>query len=416
MRSILAVAVATLFASGCALNSANSSYASEQARFAPPPLSADVWWEPVTGVTFAVNRPAYVAIFEVSPSDGVGLLYPAYPGQESQQIYGLRRAWPAAMNVARWAYQSSLGASYSGYWQGGPRYLFIIASERPLRISRFIQQPFALRAAMGYQNFLAFRPYDAMDQVLDLALPRPVGGDFTTSTYVVWPQEQTPRSQFRTVRCNGQLAVVPANLIMYALQLCASQSQPLLQRPPRTPATDSTTKLSSPSMPGVIAGNPRSTSAKASSTQALGAPGQGAPTVRPGTLPSRKAIERAYPEAGLRDVLRSSQSELVRGARGGPQAYRPDEGRGRVARQMPTRMGQAAPRAAPHRTSPRVTAPRSAPRATAPRATAPPPRPSAPRSAPRASAPPHRVSAPPPAAPPANPHHTVHHHDGSGGH
>jgi Domain of unknown function (DUF4384) len=227
MRSVLGVVSLTLLAAGCALNRPpNTSYAREAARYRQQPLEAYVWSDPSVGVSYMVNRPAYVAIFEVSPDNGVAMLYPTYAG-DVQQTYGTRLVIPAAANTARWAYESSLGnrLSLDTYFSGwnGPEYLMVIASERPLAVSQFVQRPFALRTAMGYTNFLAHQPFEAMKQVVNMVLPQPVGGDWTTNVYMTW--REAPQQRFVALQCNGRVLTVPAELAYQAIQLCAFAQQ-----------------------------------------------------------------------------------------------------------------------------------------------------------------------------------------------
>lgn len=373
------------------------------------PLQAHVWWEPVTGVTFAVNEAAYVAVFDISPSDGIAQLYPAYPSEARQPVRaGLQRVIPAAAQTAYWAFQSNLGASYSGYWQGGPRYLLVIASRRPLRTSQYVGRPFALRTALGFNSYMAFRPYASMDALLTTVLPKPIGGDFSTSYYTLWPsqmqyyQTHNYRGQFVTMVCDGRDMVVPASFVMQAANLCGEQQLQQIANTRSRP--DSTMHLRAPSMPGVAPASDATDRVSASKPQSVNGAVNGRPATSPAVSaqadllrnPSRRAIERAYPRVQVRNYETPGRRWNPDGMPAGRafQGRANNGARGRAVIPRAEGASRASSRAA--------------------RASSPAPA-TAPRYTPPASSAPLAMPAPPPPPPPPPAPHKVH-HGGGGGH
>lgn len=169
-------------------------------------------------IRFHLSRPAYAAVFEVVPGGGVSVLYPARrdagrrlrSGWHSPSVWGTRRGWRHG---------------FSGH--GGPRYLYLVASEHPLRVDRFVRSPGVLRHALGPNAFAGHNPRRTMAMLDHLVLGAGTDHEWTSDVYVEWPEERR-RDALVTYRCpNGRVIHVPSTVRGRNLQqICAHYDQP----------------------------------------------------------------------------------------------------------------------------------------------------------------------------------------------
>lgn len=171
-------------------------------------------------VTFSLSRPAYVAMFEVVPGRGVGLVYPSYAGQRQQLSAGYHNPFFGNSNFRR----GYIGASsFQNERYGQPRYIYLIASERPLDIAEFINDPLALRNALGMRHFASTNPYSVLEEIDALVLRSVSAEDWTSDVYVIWPDARNRlRSSYAeqqvAVQCGGgRIILVP---LRYADSIC----------------------------------------------------------------------------------------------------------------------------------------------------------------------------------------------------
>lgn len=158
-------------------------------------------------VGFQINRPAHVAIFEIVPGRGVGMIYPSFSGDAAFLPAGYHTTW-RGLASHRWGYMPSLVYSSSAQ----PRFLFLVASEAPLRVSNFAASPMGLRGTIGLRQFTAWNPYATMDELTQMILPLQSWGDWTTDLYVEWPEPtRAIQPQYVVVVCrDGRQLLVPA--------------------------------------------------------------------------------------------------------------------------------------------------------------------------------------------------------------
>lgn len=135
------------------------------------------------GLGVQLNRPAHVALFEVVPGRGMGLVYPAHGSDRSFVSAGYSRVQHSRLRPYTWYYD---GAGFSPM---GPRYYLLVASRRPLWIERFQDDPGALRGWFGLRSFAARNPYPAMDELVDLVVPPQDDADWDTDLLTVWPHD-----------------------------------------------------------------------------------------------------------------------------------------------------------------------------------------------------------------------------------
>jgi hypothetical protein len=322
----------------------------------------------------STSRPAHVAIFEIIPGRGVGLLYPAYRGERNYLYSGLNSIFLTRTR------------SYYSYFQPaplfarasreGPRYLYMIASDAPLRLGSYLGAPGALRRELGTTRFASHSPYALMDDLADLVLPYGAAGDWTDDVYAVWP-DRTYGGDYRAeqwirVQCaDGRVIQGPA---YYVYGSCAAQDGiPPLVRDPEQPVDSSAVREPTRQRPEP---DPETGSGAAAAPR---------PPVVVEVIPEPEPARRP----GVRVPERSAERELVDAERGRDGAHSPRVERGAesAARDAePREARRAEPQA--ERPEPRVERPepRSEP---TPRAAAPEtPRVEVSRPEPRSSEPP----------------------------
>lgn len=238
-----------------------------EARIAPGDVSS-------RQVRFHLSRPAYAAVFEVIPGGGVSVLYPT-PADADRR---LRSGWHSPSGWAR-----------RGGWRDGfrthyrPRYLYLVASERPLRVDRFARSPYALRQALGPNAFASHDPRRTMAMLDDLVLAGTFDQEWTSDVYVQWPEERR-REELVAYRCsNGGVIHVPRTTRGSLQHLCAQYDPP---KPAVDTVKSDTTTVRKPSRrrPEV---RPEAEAPRR-------------PATRPGTTPENRTGDR---EEGTRERL-----------------------------------------------------------------------------------------------------------------
>lgn len=200
-----------------------------------PPLRAFLTApSPGSPLGFYVSRPAYVALFEVVPGQGVGLLY---PGRATGPLDGRAFAgYTSAASISPFgadryrfagAMSSVFDAASAGAWDG-PHFLFLIASERPLDVEQYGAWGSRLWSTLG-SRFYSSNAYDTMEELARRTLPRVEDdGSWTSDLYVYWPMAVSPgpRAGVRVVEltCNGYSFQVPVALLSTATrEICAAR-------------------------------------------------------------------------------------------------------------------------------------------------------------------------------------------------
>lgn len=199
------------------------------------------------GLRFHVSRPAYVAMFEIVPNAGTRLIYPT-PGVG--RMDGFVFSGTRVPNTGSyWQGDGYSGGAYGrgGYSVGGgldrPRFLFLIASERPLDIEAFGTHGAGLRAMLGHHYYASIDPYATMERIAEVALPSMVDdGTWATDMYVYWPRvlREYRASRDVLIRCNGYTMYVEYEYAYEARRaLCGDRYRDrdrIAQRPrPRVP-------------------------------------------------------------------------------------------------------------------------------------------------------------------------------------
>lgn len=245
---------------------------------------------------FTLSRPAYVAVFGVVPGRGVGLMYPSFPTQRQMLSAGFHQ--PIISNTFfRWGYLPS--TAFAGRYSQ-PRFIYLIASERPLDIGRFVVNSMALRSTLGMYRFASSNPYSLMEDLDALVVGNVTRGAWTSDVYVVWPQ---PRYQLArgfdildrpvSLRCgNGQVVTVP---FRYAAYACPNANRVAGQMPPGGEEGDGKVERPVRKRP-----DPRETKPTTTGTRnAAGEPGEPTPVQRgraqPREVPTPQEPRQARP-------------------------------------------------------------------------------------------------------------------------
>lgn len=205
------------------LPSADRGRSSERWEYARQrPLDAHIIPTSHSGLSFSLSRPAHVAVFEVVPGQGVGLVYPSYGGQRELLGAGYHNPLLGGTDDFRWAYRDA--TPYTRLPQ--PRYIYLIASERPLDVGEFVRNPTALRSTFGLSRFASWNAHQTLDD-LDALVVRGVGPEqWTSDLYVIWPETRQGNSyaqQQVVIRCSdGRAVLVP---LRYAALACPNDTR-----------------------------------------------------------------------------------------------------------------------------------------------------------------------------------------------
>lgn len=190
------------------------------------------------GYRFYLSRPAHVALFEVVPGRGVGLLYPTVSFDTRQLTNGVHQAQ---------VYNTFFRGSYLPYGGSGfqPRYILLIASEQPLQLDEIRRSPYALRNMMGMQHFASYNPYNTMDALAESVLPPMVGENgWASDVYVEWPSALPQQQQYASLvrmQCpSGRVIAVPFDMMMLAMRACDGDGTSPKYLPPQPNPEDST--------------------------------------------------------------------------------------------------------------------------------------------------------------------------------
>ena len=152
-----------------------------------------------------VNREAYVAMFEIIPGRGVTMVY---PHGDAARFASDAHFPDLAFQPGRWFYYTG-PFEYAGVQ---PRYYYVIASAAPLNLGRLRPSLGATRRVLG-RLYGSFQPYDVIDRLTELVVPRQADEDWATDLLVDWPFPAVPRTlAVRWIRCaNGRLIQVARN-------------------------------------------------------------------------------------------------------------------------------------------------------------------------------------------------------------
>jgi hypothetical protein len=188
----------------------------DAADYLDAPLHARIY-EDGSGLRVQLNRPAYVAIFEVAPGLGASLVYPEFQSERSYLNEGTNRVWLS---------RRTRGSMYYGYDVGNyatrqPRHFLLIASREPLRLRDIQERPSELRRQLGYTTFTSMNARTVMNQIADMVLPAVNDEEWDSDVLTLWPQSYTRLASVdddrMTVRCpDGRVVTTYTSWLQYA--------------------------------------------------------------------------------------------------------------------------------------------------------------------------------------------------------
>lgn len=184
-------------------------------------LGARILPRPSNQFSVQLNRPAYVAVFEILPGQGVGLLYPRYDGENAYLPAGYSYLDVTQGRLSYEWYSASLRGRYA---RNTPRFYFLVASKRPLRVSRFQRGgDGALRSVLGLSAYSTIDYRTVMNDLVNAIVPNQPVSDWTTDVYSDWPTQgydyyysNYPDTYVRVYCDNNSYVVVPWELSRYA--------------------------------------------------------------------------------------------------------------------------------------------------------------------------------------------------------
>lgn len=200
------------------------------------------------GLWVRLNRPAYTAIFQIVPGEGVALISPDF-GERSLLQPGSNRILPAYFSSRSgrfWRYDDFQARRYSFASSAltiGPRHLMVVASERPLVLGRFSGAPGLLRRVLGTARYTSQNSQRVMDDVLAAVVPAQGDDSWDVDVVTVWPDDggaRLPAGQLYLFRCQGGQSVwVPLELAAAACRDLRSVTAPPARTPDETPRDSS---------------------------------------------------------------------------------------------------------------------------------------------------------------------------------
>ncbi|HEU4455336.1 MAG TPA: hypothetical protein VFR81_19885 [Longimicrobium sp.] len=329
-----------------------------------------------SGLGIRLNRPAHVAVFEIVPGQGVGLVYPGYSREAAYFPSGFSYVQGRSSRSYDWYNASYNHRGYNSRNQ--PRFYFLVASREPLR-TRGFHSGGSLRSVLGMSSYSTVNYRTVMHELVQAVVPYQHDDDWTTDVLAVWPDRRYDRywgdrERYTQVRCrNGTVVLAPWELSRYA---CGggrrgNDGAPPLR--PDHPGRDSTKSVEKPTrrrpdLPTTGGTRPGTQQVEAP----RGRPGLTEPAARPRPqVPDDGDKPRARPGVGeASDAPRAREVPRVR------EQPRNDEPRREAPRVRDVEERRAAPRERPQvRETPREEPRRSEPvRSAEPRRSDPPPR------------------------------------------
>ncbi|HEY0153670.1 MAG TPA: hypothetical protein VGB92_16800 [Longimicrobium sp.] len=212
---LLPLAALTACATSSGGGSVPSPYSGTRASSSSEPMRVRLYENFGDGLVLQLNRPAYTAVFQIIPGQGVALVYPDL-GQRTVYNAGETRLMPSIASNRFWRYDNAYNNAYSfasGVHQG-PRHLLVIASEHPLQTSRF--RGGMLRRVMGTSSYTTMNSRRVVDDLLAVVVPPQPDESWDADVITVWPRVndvRLPSGDLYRVHCrSGESVWVPLEL------------------------------------------------------------------------------------------------------------------------------------------------------------------------------------------------------------
>lgn len=245
----LSVALLPALVAGCA---ASSSGSEERA-----PLEGRIFPSQASSLTISLNQPAHVAVFDIAPGQGVGLLYPSAEGQRAEFDAGYSHL--TNLRATRYHYYftptSFVSNTATTVGAGQPRFLMMVASREPLNVEGLQRSPGSMRRFLGMPAYTSINPHRVMDQLVARVVPPQEDDDWAVTYWVSWPADYRIESDGRIIQVtcdDGSIDLVPVEFVAIACK-GGRGIRPVPGKPGAPPQPETTDTTAAP------AAQPRST-------------------------------------------------------------------------------------------------------------------------------------------------------------
>lgn len=183
-----------------------------QPRPAPlAPLEIDVGRPRGGHLLVQTNRPAYVAIFEIIPDQGVTLVHPSNARERRFRVSGASRLplWYEDTRPASNARQASAVPARAAT----VRYIYALASDQPLRLTDAAFQRAYLERLLGPITFRASNPYATMRALASRFAPSVRDEHWAEDAYLADARRPVETQRIARVYCPGGTVIeIPEEL------------------------------------------------------------------------------------------------------------------------------------------------------------------------------------------------------------
>jgi len=185
-------------------------------EIAPPPVAVTIVRADEGRILVSLDRPSYLAVFDIVPGRGVTLLYPASARQRQMTLVGARWLDP------RWGTLNRYDAASSGRYARNDRplthYVYAVASERPLRLDNASFDDDLLANMLGVRATFVDDPYDTRDAIVRQFVAATRDEDWGEDMYTMEAMRSTQVVRVARVYCaDGSVVYVRDELADRAL-------------------------------------------------------------------------------------------------------------------------------------------------------------------------------------------------------
>ena len=169
---------------------------------APPPVAVTIVRADEGRLLVSLDRPSYLAVFDIVPGRGVTLLYPASPRQRQVVLSGARWLDP------RWGTLGNYDNASTGRYDRNrtaslTHYVYAVASDRPLRLSDAMFDDTYLASSLGVRVARLEDPYDTRDAIVRQFVASTREEDWGEDMYTMEAMRSVQTVRVARVYCPG---------------------------------------------------------------------------------------------------------------------------------------------------------------------------------------------------------------------
>ena len=165
------------------------------------PLEVDIGRPHRGQLVVQTNRPAYVALFEIIPDQGVTLVHPSSARERRFMISGPRRM-PVWFDEARVTPAASRGVAHQPV-----RYIYALASDEPLNITDEAFHAAYLRRVLGPVTYRGAHPYSTMRAIAGRFAPNVRDEKWAEDVIVIDARRRAEPQHVARVYCPGGVVI-----------------------------------------------------------------------------------------------------------------------------------------------------------------------------------------------------------------